>query len=55
MTDEVPLSFRMSEKANDREINEWYNKKRQVDRLEYIGESNGKRNSAKRLNKRSSL
>lgn len=24
-TDDVPLSFRMGKKDNDREINEWYN------------------------------
>ena len=25
MDDDVPLSFRMGKKDNDREINEWYN------------------------------
>ena len=35
-TDDVPLSFRMGQKDNDREINEWYNEVNWDDRLEVI-------------------
>lgn len=34
--DENLLSFLMSEKYNDREINEWYNKRNQGDKLEVM-------------------
>lgn len=36
--DENLLSFLMSEKYNDREINEWYNKRNQGDKLEFVGD-----------------
>ena len=36
MDDDVPLSFRMGKKDNDREINEWYNEEKLVDRLEFM-------------------
>ena len=32
---DVPLSFCICKKENDREINEWYNEEKQVDRLEF--------------------
>ena len=35
-TDDVPLSFRMGKKDNDREINEWYNERNQGDKLEVV-------------------
>ena len=36
-TNDNLLSFRMSEKYNDREINEWYNKRNQGDKLDLEG------------------
>lgn len=35
-TDDVPLSFRMGKKDNDREINEWYNEVKLGRQLEFV-------------------
>ena len=36
--DDVPLSFRMGKKDNDREINEWYNEENWDGGLEFVRE-----------------
>ena len=38
MDDDVPLSFRMGKKDNDREINEWYNEENWDGGLEFVRE-----------------